>query len=290
MRRCGHHVLLAHATAVQLYRARYAASQRGALSFSTLFTWPVPSSSSPADARAAQNKLDAEAGWFLDPVFFGDYPPSLRTSKGSLLPSFTPAQRALLNGSLDFIAANAFTARYVSAQPDRPNGWRESKVSPSSGAPIGPSTGVPWISAVPSSQAAMLLYLSERYARPGGGGPPQLVISSSGVQPAGEQAARLPRVLDDAPRLSYYFSYLDSVCEAVASGRVRLLAWYAWSWMDGWEWTDGFTRKWGLVHVAYDRPRGTAPARRASAASTRRRGRARPSIGLGALAVGAPAP
>jgi len=72
--RCGHHVLLAHAKAAQLYRQKYQAAQRGQLSFSTLVTWPEPASTSPQDARAAQNKLDAEVGWWLDPVYFGDYP------------------------------------------------------------------------------------------------------------------------------------------------------------------------------------------------------------------------
>jgi len=72
--RCGHHVLLAHAKAVQVYRLKYQAAQRGQLSFSTLVTWPEPTSTSPQDARASQNKLDAEVGWWLDPVYFGDYP------------------------------------------------------------------------------------------------------------------------------------------------------------------------------------------------------------------------
>lgn len=61
MRRCGHNLLLAHAAAAQLYRRRYRSSQRGALSFSTLVTWPQPVSNSSDDARAAQNKLDAGA-------------------------------------------------------------------------------------------------------------------------------------------------------------------------------------------------------------------------------------
>lgn len=58
--RCGHNLLLAHASAVQLYRQKYKASQGGQLSFSTLVTWPEPASDSPADQQAAQNRLDAE--------------------------------------------------------------------------------------------------------------------------------------------------------------------------------------------------------------------------------------
>jgi hypothetical protein len=37
-------------------------------------TWPEPVSGLSEDRRAAQNMLDSEVGWFLDPVFFGDYP------------------------------------------------------------------------------------------------------------------------------------------------------------------------------------------------------------------------
>jgi beta-glucosidase len=57
-----------------LYRQRYRASQGGQISFSTLVTWAEPATASPADQQAAQNRLDAEVGWFLDPIFFGDYP------------------------------------------------------------------------------------------------------------------------------------------------------------------------------------------------------------------------
>jgi beta-glucosidase/6-phospho-beta-glucosidase/beta-galactosidase len=42
------------------------------------------------------------------------------------------------------------------------------------------------------------------------------------------------------------------VCEAVAAGDVNLLAWYAWSLFDGYEWTDGYSRKFGIVHIAFD--------------------------------------
>jgi beta-glucosidase len=63
---CGHHVLLAHAAAAEVYRNRYAASQGGALSFSTLLTWPRPDDArSAADAAAAQAKLDFDVGAWL---------------------------------------------------------------------------------------------------------------------------------------------------------------------------------------------------------------------------------
>jgi beta-glucosidase len=66
--------LLAHASASKLYQQKYKAAQGGQVSFTTLVTWPEPVSSSAEDRRASQNMLDSEVGWFLDPVFFGDYP------------------------------------------------------------------------------------------------------------------------------------------------------------------------------------------------------------------------
>jgi beta-glucosidase len=67
-------VLLAHASASKLYQQKYKSAQGGQVSFTTLVTWPEPVSGSSEDRRAAQNMLDSEVGWFLDPVFFGNYP------------------------------------------------------------------------------------------------------------------------------------------------------------------------------------------------------------------------
>jgi beta-glucosidase len=171
---------------------------------------------------------------------------SLRQRKGALLPEFTPAQKQQLVGSLDFIAANAFTAKWVSAKADSGGtGWQDSKTN-SSGQPIGVATGVPWMNVVPWSQAKMLQYLSARYRRP-------ILISSSGTQVPGEEHQKTPGVLQDMFRVNYYRAYLDSVCEAVAAG-VNVVTWLAWSLFDGWEWTDGFSRKFGLVHVAHGTP------------------------------------
>ena len=50
---------------------------------------------------------------FLDPIFFGDYPLSMRESVGSRLPNFTDDQIAKVKGSLDFIGINVLTGFYV---------------------------------------------------------------------------------------------------------------------------------------------------------------------------------
>jgi beta-glucosidase/6-phospho-beta-glucosidase/beta-galactosidase len=63
------------------------------------------------DQRAANNKLEREFGWVADPLFFGDYPQTLKDALKKDLPVFTPKQRASLKGSVDFIGVNVYTAR-----------------------------------------------------------------------------------------------------------------------------------------------------------------------------------
>ncbi|GBF94088.1 beta-glucosidase-like [Raphidocelis subcapitata] len=245
---CGKHVLLAHAAAAAAYNSKYRAAQNGALSFSTLVTWAEPASGSEEDAAAAQNKLDADVGWFLDPIFKGDYPASLRAAKGDALPPFTPSEAASLRGSLDFVAANCFTARFVSAgDAGKPGAWRESKVSPVNGSAVGAASGLAWLDVAPWGQGRALAYLQMRY------GDPQLFISSSGVMAPGENKLQGAAALKDAFRTDYYRSYLNEVCRA-ARGGARVIGWSAWSFMDAWEWTEGFNTKFGIVHVDYSSP------------------------------------
>lgn len=50
----------------------------------------------------------------MDPIYYGDYPAVMRKILGDRLPSFTPDEIALLNGSLDFVGVNHYTSRFIS--------------------------------------------------------------------------------------------------------------------------------------------------------------------------------
>lgn len=49
-----HHVILAHAAAVAVYRSKYAGSQQGIIGMTVNMDWPEAHSDSPADHKAAE--------------------------------------------------------------------------------------------------------------------------------------------------------------------------------------------------------------------------------------------
>ncbi|XP_028069860.1 cyanogenic beta-glucosidase-like [Camellia sinensis] len=69
-----HHELLAHATAVNLYKRKYQASQKGKIGITLVSHWMVPYSEERQDRTAALRALDFMLGWFMDPLTTGDYP------------------------------------------------------------------------------------------------------------------------------------------------------------------------------------------------------------------------
>lgn len=51
---------------------------------------------------------------FLDPITYGEYPVSMRANVGRRLPKFTPEQKKLVKGSIDFLGMNYYTTQYAS--------------------------------------------------------------------------------------------------------------------------------------------------------------------------------
>lgn len=49
----------------------------------------------------------------MDPIYFGEYPSSMRDKLGKSLPKFTEEEIKLLHYSVDFIGLNHYTTRYV---------------------------------------------------------------------------------------------------------------------------------------------------------------------------------
>ena len=65
---------------------------------------------------------------FMDPLFFGKYPDTMRKMLGPRLPDFTDEQSEILRESLDFVGLNIVTATYVTnstSQQDIYDGYFE---------------------------------------------------------------------------------------------------------------------------------------------------------------------
>ncbi|KAM7472465.1 hypothetical protein LguiA_010648 [Lonicera macranthoides] len=109
-----HHLLLAHGAAVKVYKDKYQRSQKGEIGITLVTHWFVPKTPTLASLKASNRAIDFYLGWFLHPITYGDYPPSMRTNVGHRLPKFTEEESKMLKGSLDFLGMNYYTSNYAS--------------------------------------------------------------------------------------------------------------------------------------------------------------------------------
>ncbi|PKI60237.1 hypothetical protein CRG98_019425 [Punica granatum] len=108
-----HHLLLAHAAAVKLYKEKY----QGAIGITLVSQWFEPYSNSVKDRKAALRAFDFMLGWYLDPLVNGDYPYSMHSLVGGRLPKFSNEQSEVMKDSFDFIGMNYYGADYAQNAP-----------------------------------------------------------------------------------------------------------------------------------------------------------------------------
>ena len=54
----------------------------------------------------------------------------------------------------------------------------------------------------------------------------------------------------DVERVAYLRGYLDAAATAIRAG-VDLRGYFAWSFLDNFEWAEGYSKRFGLVYVDY---------------------------------------
>merc|ERR1712194_840849 len=97
---CGHHILKAHAKAVQTFREKKRAGKIGIV---LDYKWAYPGTDSADDKKAAEHDRDGVLGFWADPIFLtGDYPQSVKNFFGAKMPVFTDDEKSMLKGSADF--------------------------------------------------------------------------------------------------------------------------------------------------------------------------------------------
>lgn len=225
----GHLQLLAHAAAASYYLDQYPTGHIGMV-LNTNWFEPLDGSD---DARKWSKKRLAESyGWFMDPLFFGEYPESLRNETAALGLVFTQDQKAALVASSTLIAVNHYTTYYVNARGEGSvdRAWDRSQA--------------PWLFDAPVGMERLLRHIGERY-----GATLPVYVTEFGVCALRDGAADLGRV-------HYLSGYIDRALAVHREGAVNLAGLFVWSFLDNFEWTSGYSQTFGLVGV--DRRRGLA--------------------------------
>ncbi|XP_042489607.1 beta-glucosidase 13-like [Macadamia integrifolia] len=246
-----HHQLLAHAAAVKAYKDKYQASQKGKIGITLDAHWIVPYSNDISDKAAARRALDFMFGWFMQPLTYGDYPQSMISLVGNRLPKFSIEQSKMVNGSLDFVGLNYFTADYaanvafsnatkISYSTDSRTSITKSK----NGIPIGPRTALDWLCVYPRGIRKFLHYTKQKYNNP------VIYITENGISEFNNSTQTLEEALTDKDRIDYYYHHLLLLKKAIKEG-VDVRGFFAWSLMDNFEWAYGYTVRLGINYVDY---------------------------------------
>ncbi|XP_059651811.1 beta-glucosidase 24-like [Cornus florida] len=251
-----HNILLAHARAVQLYKRNYQRSSEGKImgqiGIVNVVQWMVPSDAqSKKDIDAANRALDFMYGWFMEPLNSGSYPSSMIEHVKERLPIFSKAQSEMVKGSFDFIGLNYYTAAYAYDVDCNkiPSYLTDScsKLSPinKSGHQIGPKAASDWLYIYPKGLGDLLLYTKKNYDNP------VIYVTENGVDLVNQE-----HISQDFMRTQYHRDHLRvlsgvMINKLVAVNKVNVKGYFVWSFLDNFEWSEGYTVRFGLVFVNY---------------------------------------
>ncbi|KAJ5624916.1 hypothetical protein N7510_001225 [Penicillium lagena] len=261
----GHNILVAHGTAVKIYRDEFKARDGGEIGITLNGDWAEPwDPENPADVEACDRKIEFAISWFADPIYHGKYPDSMTRQLGSRLPSWTPKDLALVHGSNDFYGMNHYCANYIRARTGEPDptdvaGNLELLLEDKNGHSIGPITQSPWLRPCAIGFRKLLKWLSDRY------GYPKIYVTENGTSILGENDLPIDQLLEDDFRVQYFRDYIGAMADAYTLDGVNVRAYMAWSLMDNFEWAEGYETRFGVTYIDYEKDQKRVPKKSAKA-------------------------
>jgi beta-glucosidase len=220
-----HHVLLSHGRAVQVMKGM-GQSNLGAV---CNFEWVTPASDTPADQAAARRYDAIYNRFFLGGLFRGEYPQDVLEGLEPHLPRGWQDDFATIRSPLDWVGVNYYTRKRIMAA-GRP--WPDYAEAPTQG----PLTDMGW-EIHPDGLQQLLTRTAREYT-----GDLPIYVTENGMA-----SARLP----DDDRIAYLTAHLGAVRAAIAEG-APVAGYYVWSLLDNYEWSLGYEKRFGLVHVDFD--------------------------------------
>jgi beta-glucosidase len=231
-----HNLLLAHGKSLDRIRSLSPKAKVGITNaLSPVYSNKVSKENSAVKrANAIMNEL------WLDPIFKGTYPKEIEKfvfsqNKGNI----QAGDMKLISAKTDFLGVNHYSRmvvrkisfpifNFIPVKPDYPHAK---------------FTSMGW-EIYPEGFYDLLKWIKKEYDNP------PLYITENGVS-LYENAVN--GKIDDPDRISYLKNYLLSMKRAMSEG-VDVRGYFVWSFLDNFEWHEGYEKQFGIVYVDRNSP------------------------------------
>ena len=230
--RAMHHVLLAHGQSVEVMRALGQKNVGVVLNFE----YAQAASDSAADRQAATLYDGIYNRWFLGGVFRGEYPADVLDGLGPHMPDGFEKDFPVIATPVDWLGINYYTRKLIAADPGAM--WPATREVEG---PL-PKTQVGW-EIYPQGLHHFITWAHENYTR----GLP-IHVTENGMASADQVEGA---GVSDPDRIAYLDQHLGEVRRAIADG-APVESYFIWSLLDNYEWSQGYEKRFGLVHVDFD--------------------------------------
>lgn len=231
-----HHLNLAHGAAVRAYRETGLTGEIG-VKISMNMVYPADPGN-PDDVFAAKMLSYQVNDLFCGPIMKGEYPKELfdyLEKQGVVLPDIQPGDMEAMCPEIDFFGLNNYFAQFVAYDA---NVWPLPGKAVKTGRPRTPYN---W-EFCPDEFYDVLKLLNDTYH------PKKIIITENGC--ASNDWVNDEGRCEDTNRIYFIRSYLKRAHRAIRDG-IPLAGYFVWSFWDNFEWQEGLSLQFGLVHVNF---------------------------------------
>ncbi len=230
-----HHGLLAHGSGVSAVRAYARPGAQVGLVHNHLPAPPIPAVETDAHIDAARAYYRQTNQHLMAPLFLGAYDESFLAKAGANAPKVEAGDLAVIAQKTDFLGLNPYAGDFVRARAD---GTPQVLEFPRQY----PSGDLAWLLITPQ-----VIYWSVRFAAEVFG-VKTFYITENGA--AFDDAVTPEGEIIDLDRREYIRNHLIALYRTIDEG-FDVRGYFAWSFIDNFEWAEGYSKRFGLVYVDY---------------------------------------
>jgi len=209
-----------------------------------------PASDSAADRGASERQYKFSNLWFVEPALQGKYPEGvLPADKQNEMLGFRDGDEKLVRAALDFIGLNYYSFGYVREDTRYAVPGLNPEWTPRPAFDKYEQTDFGWDIYPPGMYEIVM-----DMAKHTGGLPIEITENGAaynlGIGPDGH--------VHDDKRIAYTRAHLLELSRAIRDG-APVRGYHHWSLLDNFEWSEGFTQRFGLVHVDFEKDQKRTP-------------------------------